>query len=207
MTLWVIVPVKPLRRGKSRLSGVLNEDERTILNQNMLVNTLKTLSSVEKIDNILVVSKDPAALTLAREFGARTVLENGNPELNTALSRAALVAKTYRVNEILILPADLPLLSREDIEEILRHSGNPPEVIISPDLHKDGTNLLYVNPEGLIRYNYGKGSFKKHLESARKSGARIEIIESTSLGLDLDTPEDLKLLREMQDQHKLLFDK
>ena len=94
MTLWAIVPVKPLRRGKSRLSKVLSENERTILNQNMLVSTLKILSSVNRIDNILVVSRDPAALTLAREYGARTVLEDGSPELNTALSRARLVAKT-----------------------------------------------------------------------------------------------------------------
>ena len=206
MTLWAIVPVKPLRRGKSRLSGVLSENERTILNHNMLVSTLKILSSVGRIDNILVVSRDPAALTLAREYGARTVLEDGNPELNTALSRAALVAKTYRVNEILILPADLPLLTKEELENILSHSGTPPEVLICPDRRNDGTNLLYTNPEGLINFRYGSGSFKKHLELAQKSGARIEVIESTSLGLDLDTPEDLELLKGMQEKNKLLIE-
>jgi len=95
MPLWAIVPVKPLRRGKSRLSPVLSEDERTALNQTLLTNTLKILSSVQQIDRIMVVSRDPAALTLARDFGARTVLENGNPELNTALRRASMVAKTH----------------------------------------------------------------------------------------------------------------
>ncbi|HNR01126.1 MAG TPA: 2-phospho-L-lactate guanylyltransferase [Anaerolineaceae bacterium] len=203
MTLWAIVPVKPLRRGKSRLSNVLSENERTILNQNMLVNTLKILSSVDRIDNILVVSRDPAALTLARDYGARTVLEDGNPELNTALSRAALVAKTYRVNEILILPADLPLLTKEELENVLEHSGNPPEILISPDRRKDGTNLLYINPEGLIDFHYGSGSFSKHYELAKKSGSRIEVIESTSLGLDLDTPQDLELLKVLQEKSKM----
>ncbi len=29
MALWAIVPVKPLRRGKSRLAKVLTQDERT----------------------------------------------------------------------------------------------------------------------------------------------------------------------------------
>ncbi|HOW92392.1 MAG TPA: 2-phospho-L-lactate guanylyltransferase [Anaerolineaceae bacterium] len=206
MTLWAIVPVKPLRRGKSRLSKVLSENERTILNQNMLVSTLKILSSVNRIDNILVVSRDPAALTLAREYGARTVLEDGSPELNTALSRARLVAKTYRVNEILILPADLPLLSREELERVLEQSGNPPEVLICPDRRNDGTNLLYINPEGLISFCYGSGSFNKHLELAKKSGARINIIASNSLGLDLDTPEDLELLKELQEKNKLLIE-
>ena len=206
MTLWAIVPVKPLRRGKSRLSTVLSETERTLLNHNLLVSTLKILSSVNRIDQILVVSRDPAALTLAREYDARTVLENGSPELNTALSRAALVAKTYRVNEILILPADLPLLTTKELERVLRLSGNPPEILICPDRRKDGTNLLYINPEGLISFSYGSGSFNKHLELARQSGARVKIISSNSLELDLDTPEDLELMQSIQDQQKQQID-
>jgi len=199
MPLWAIVPVKPLRRGKSRLSPVLTEEERTALNQNLLSNTLRTLKAVGRIDTIMVVSRDPRALTLAREFGARTVLENGNPELNTALKRAALVAKTYLAKEILIIPADLPLITEQDVVDFLCHAGNPPEVIISPDRRQDGTNMLYINPAGLIPFSYGTGSFAKHIAEAEKSGARVEIVESPSLGLDLDLPEDLELLRAIQE--------
>jgi len=79
MTLWAILPVKPLRSGKSRLSKVLSEEERAALNQNLLQNSLKVLASLELIDTILVVSRDPAVLTIARDYGAKTVLENGNP--------------------------------------------------------------------------------------------------------------------------------
>lgn len=198
MPLWAIVPVKPLRRGKSRLSPVLTEEERTALNQNLLSNTLRTLSAVDRIDTIMVVSRDPSALTLAREYGARTVLENGNPELNTALKRAALVAKTYLANEILIIPADLPLLTEMEVEAFLSHAGNPPEVIISPDRRQDGTNVLYINPAGQIQFHFGSGSFAKHIAEAKKNGAHVKIIESPSLGLDLDLPEDLELLRSLQ---------
>ena len=198
MPLWAIVPVKPLRRGKSRLSAVLSEDERTALNQQLLTNTIRTLSTVNRIDKIMVVSRDPSALTLARDFGARTVLESGNPELNTALRRAAMVAKTHKANEILIIPADLPLITLEEIERFLSRAGDPPEVIICPDRRKDGTNMLYLNPAGLIQFHYGSGSFQKHLVEANNSGARIEIVESELLGLDLDIPEDLELLQQLQ---------
>lgn len=195
MTLWAIVPVKPLRRGKSRLSSVLSQDERTALNQSLLINSLKTLSSVDAIDTILVVSRDPAALTIARDYGARTVLEDGNPELNTALRRAALVAKTYLANEVMVIPADLPLLKKTDIEFILSFAGKPPEIIIAPDRRRDGTNALYINPAGLIQFSYGPGSFDRHLALAEKVHARVEIIDIPSLGLDLDLPEDLELLK------------
>jgi 2-phospho-L-lactate guanylyltransferase len=200
MPLWAIVPVKPLRRGKSRLSPVLSEDERTALNQTLLTNTLKILSSVQQIDRIMVVSRDPAALTLARDFGARTVLENGNPELNTALRRASMVANTHLANEILIIPADLPLISKLEVEAFLKHAGKPPEIIISPDRRRDGTNMLYINPAGLIHFHYGTGSFQKHMAEAGTSGARIEVVESACLGLDLDIPEDLEILQQLQQQ-------
>jgi len=198
MTLWAIVPVKPLRRGKSRLASVLSEDERTVLNQTMLVNTIKTLKAVPEIDMILVVSRDPAALSLAREYNARTVLEDGSPELNTALRRASMVAQAYQAKEILVLPADLPLIKPEDIQGLLKLSGQPPEVIIAPDRRRDGTNALFINPAGLIEFKYGEGSFKIHLDLAEKAKARIQIVELSSFALDLDLPEDLEYLRKLE---------
>ena len=120
MTLWAIVPVKPLRRGKSRLAGTLSEDERTELNQSLLKHTIETLSGLKEIEQVLVVSRDPHALTVARNHGARTVLEDGQPQLNTALKRATVVAQVYATRGVLVLPADLPLISPEDIRNILR---------------------------------------------------------------------------------------
>jgi 2-phospho-L-lactate guanylyltransferase len=197
MTLWTIVPVKPLRRGKSRLSGILSADERTALNQTMLINTLKTLNQVSEIETILVVSRDPLALSIARDFSAKTVLEDGSPELNTALRRAASVAKAYFANKILVLPADLPLIKASDIKALLKRAGKPPEIVISPDRRKDGTNALLINPADLIEFQYGPGSYNAHLKSAREKNARIEIVESEVFGLDLDLPEDLELLNKI----------
>ncbi|MBL6961579.1 MAG: 2-phospho-L-lactate guanylyltransferase, partial [Anaerolineales bacterium] len=92
MTIWAIVPVKPLRRGKSRLAGTLTEDERTELNRQLLAHTLEILKNTPEIEQTLVISRDPQALAVARDFDARTVLEDGSPHLNTALERATVVA-------------------------------------------------------------------------------------------------------------------
>ncbi|MHB1481817.1 MAG: hypothetical protein ACYCXH_05800, partial [Bellilinea sp.] len=79
MAIWAIVPVKPLRKSKPRLSDVLSEDERALLNFTMLGQTLRTLKSMPAIEQILVVSRDSSVLALAREYGARTVQEDGQP--------------------------------------------------------------------------------------------------------------------------------
>ena len=55
MTLWAIVPVKPLRRGKSRLAGTLSEDERTELFRSLLQNTLKTFADLKEVEEVLVI--------------------------------------------------------------------------------------------------------------------------------------------------------
>ncbi len=201
MSLWAIVPVKTLRRGKSRLAGVLTEDERKLLVQTLLSNTLKILATVPDISQTLVVSSDMAALAMARNLGARTVQEEGTPELNMALHRATAVARVYASDGVLILPADLPLLRAEDIYSILAYASPPPVVVIVPDRHRDGTNALFVSPAGLIRYSYGPSSFNKHCASAKERGVRLEICELPSIALDLDLPEDLELLRQTEPLH------
>lgn len=193
MTLWAIVPVKPLRRGKSRLAGVLSPEARTALNHFLLSNTLEILASIPEIACSLVVSRDPEALTIARDFGARTVQEQGAPQLNVALTRATMVASSHSVQAVMVVPADLPLLTRDDIQEVVKRSNHPPVVVITPDRHNQGTNALLVSPLGLIQYQYGPGSFQKHCEQAKKAGARLEVCECRSVALDIDYPEDLEL--------------
>ena len=198
MTLWAIVPVKPLRRGKSRLAGTLSEDERTELNRSLLQNTLKTFADLKEVEEVLVISRDPQALAIARQQGARTVREDGQPELNTALKRATVIAQVYATRGVLILPADLPLVTREDVLTLIQRAGEPPAVVIAPDRHGTGTNALLISPAGLIEYDFGENSFQRHCQRAREAGARLEIVDLPTLGLDLDLPEDLELVRKFE---------
>ena len=197
MTIWAIVPVKPLRRGKSRLAEMLTEDERTELNSQLLAHTLATLKKTPEVEEVLVVSRDPKALAIARDHNARTIRENSSPSLNTALERATAVAKMYTSNGVLIVPADLPLISQEDIQKIISVGNRLKRiVVITPDRHKNGTNALLVSPAGIIDYDYGEKSFERHCERARKAGAKLEICTLPSIELDLDLPEDLELVAE-----------
>jgi 2-phospho-L-lactate/phosphoenolpyruvate guanylyltransferase len=194
MTIWAIVPVKPLRRGKSRLAGLLSEEQRTCLNRYLLEHTLAILNKISEIEHTLVVSRDPEALALTRSMGGRTVLEDGAPQFNTAIKRATLVAQAQGARAVLILPADLPLVEPSDLQALISQGLTPPVVVISPDRRLDGTNGLFINPAGLIEYGYGPGSFQRHSLRATQSGARLVVVNSDRIGLDLDLPEDLEMV-------------
>ena len=104
MSLWAIVPIKPLRRGKSRLSTVLSEIEREKLNQALLERTIKCLKEIKQIDQILIVSYDPAALTISRNYGVRTIQESRNTNINKALRKGTIAAGAFNASSLLIVP-------------------------------------------------------------------------------------------------------
>jgi len=195
MSLWAIVPVKPLRRGKSRLSEILTEDERARLNHHLFTQTINVLSQVSLISDILVVSRDTHVLTEARERQVRTVTENGTPELNNALRRASLFSNVFAKEGVLIVPADLPMLTPEDVEDFLAQRTQPPLMVISPDRRRQGTNMMLINPADLISFSFGLDSFNKHCDLAEKKGAEVIVYENERIALDLDVPEDYAILR------------
>jgi 2-phospho-L-lactate guanylyltransferase len=199
MSLWAIIPVKPLREGKSRLAGVLVEEKRITLNQAMLEATLKTLSSVTQIDQILVISRDPLVISLSQQWGASSILENCQPELNASLDCATQFAHAHAANRLLILPADLPLVTKKDIEAFIHLCPKMSGIVIAPDRWQKGTNALLTNPTGIIPYCFGPGSFSRHRAEAEKKGLVVKIFERVTFGLDIDLPEDLDYLNKIRD--------
>jgi 2-phospho-L-lactate/phosphoenolpyruvate guanylyltransferase len=194
MSLWAIVPVKPLRRGKSRLSAILSEEERNQLNHHLFTHTIEVLKEVDAISDILVVSRDSHVLTQSREMGVRTVTENGTPELNNALLRASLFVKTFSTEGVLIVPADLPLLTPSDVIEFLNARTTSPMIVIAPDRRREGTNMLLSDPPDLLTFSFGGQSFDRHSRLARSHGATVIEHHNEHIALDLDVPEDYQLL-------------
>lgn len=209
MTTWAIVPVKPLRYGKSRLAHILSPEERAALTTRMLNRTLQTLNQVPAIFRSLVISRDPAALKIARDYDAYTYGEGDKQDLNIALARAAHLAAAKEAAGLLIIPADLPLITVEDVEMMLAGVGpslaftrpadhnnggfrlrKPRAMTICPDRSKNGTNALYISPPLGFEFSYGEGSFERHLQQAERLGMSSRIVHAPGLKFDLDTEED-----------------
>jgi 2-phospho-L-lactate guanylyltransferase len=197
MKTWAIVPVKPLNRAKSRLSGILTPPERRQLTLRMLRYNLETVSGMEHLSGVLVISRDTNALQAAQGIGGvLTLQENGVPHLNGALNHARKLLLTWGVEAILVLPADLPLLAADDLRAMLEMGHQPGSVVIAPDRHGQGTNAIFLHPPGIIDFSFGAGSFGRHQAEAQIKGARILTYQSERLALDIDTPDDLHLWQE-----------
>lgn len=193
MNVWAIVPVKPLNRAKSRLADYLQPRQRELLAAGLLERTVRLLLPVPQVRGVLVISRDTKALAMAREWGAQTVQESGSPELNTALLRATQVLRAWQGDAALIVPADIPLLAADDIQAVTTMGRYTNTVVIAPDRHGQGTNLLLVHPPGIIPYWFGENSFAEHQRLATEAGANVEIYRSERVALDLDTFDDLSL--------------
>lgn len=197
MSLWVIIPIKPLKNAKSRLSPVLLPEQRYELAQAMFRHVLAVTTTVQRVTGVLVISRDTKALAIAREMGAKTLQEGAMSNLNPALLRATMVVKSWRADAVLVLPADLPFINADDINAMIAHTGER-SIVIATDRERDGTNALLVRPPGAIEYEYGRGSYTRHLENAERAGLRIQVYESDRMTLDIDVPGDL------DDYHKIL---
>lgn len=193
--MWAIVPVKPFALAKSRLATVLSPQERAILSREFLEHTLAVLQAVPLIKRRLVISRDPKAISLAREHEALTISESGTPSLNQTLQRATQLTLAYGARGVVIVPTDLPLLTAEDVTTLMNMAEGDPAVVIAPDRHDEGTNALVVRPPGQMAYAFGAHSFAAHTAQARAAGLEPHICRLPGLALDVDLPTDLEFYK------------
>ncbi|GAB1421674.1 2-phospho-L-lactate guanylyltransferase [Anaerolineales bacterium] len=191
MSLWVIIPVKPLNLAKTRLADVLTPSQRYEFAQSMLLQILSVVTSVPHLAGTLVISRDTKALSLARDFGAKTIQETGNSSLNEALTRATQVVRMWGGEAVIIIPADLPFITAYDLQEIIAIGSRITGIVVGTDLEGTGTNIMMMRPPGLIPYYYGANSFNLHIQAANELAVQHRIYEADNLLLDIDVPEDL----------------
>ena len=158
----------------------------------MLRHVLSVTTAIQQITGVLVISRDTKALAIARELGAKTLQEGAMSNLNPALMRATMVVKSWRADAVLVLPADLPFINAEDIRGMIQLALDR-SIVIATDKARDGTNALLVRPPGAIEFEYGGGSFERHMRLERRAaGLQAFTYESDRLALDIDLPEDLE---------------
>jgi 2-phospho-L-lactate/phosphoenolpyruvate guanylyltransferase len=192
-----ILPVKRFARAKQRLGASVEDPLRRELAEAMVADVLHALAHTASIERTIIVTGERSVVAAARERGALVIEdddERGQPAAATLGVRRALAEGIERV---LCVPGDCPTLDPDELDALLHldASGGRREVVIVPDRHGAGTNGLLLAPPDAIAPSFGPDSCERHRALADAAGIACRIERIPSLLLDIDTGEDLDILR------------
>jgi 2-phospho-L-lactate guanylyltransferase len=189
----IIIPVRPLAEGKTRLAAALSPAERADLNRRFFEHVLAVATSVVCKGDCHVISRSAAVRDAARAAGAQAIVETGN-DLNGALAQASAVVAGLSDEPVMALSCDLPFVTSEDLAALIL-AGRDSDVVAACDTEGQGTNALLLRRPGMIRYRYGPGSIAAHRAAAAEAGLRFAILARPGLAEDIDTPDQFAAMQ------------
>lgn len=198
MKTFAIVPIKRFENAKTRLSSILDADDRIRLSLLMLEDTLQILSNVHLLTQVITVSSDKRVEEIAVKYGANFLLEEKERGVNWAVALANSYSMKKAADATMVIPHDLPLLDSTDILKACKLAENESRcIVICPSLRYDGTNMLLRKPPSIISTFYDADSYSMHVKAATRLGISVKRLFSKALKHDIDTPEDaLEIIKE-----------
>lgn len=206
-----ILPVKRFSQAKQRLGASVADAFRADLARAMVGDVLSALGSCAAIDFTVVVTNERAVAAAAQYIGAIVVEDIHEAGQSAAVALGIAQAAARDAERVLCVPGDCPALEPAEIDALLhredsgaadeehsraRGTGDDGAVVVVPDRHGTGTNGLLLAPSRAIDPSFGPGSCERHCELARAAGVACRLERLPSLLLDIDTGEDLTVLRE-----------
>lgn len=187
------VPVKDLDTAKQRLIPLLTPAERQALAAAMLEDVLDAAVAAA-LGPVCVVTRDQAVIAVAERQGIRCLTESANRGHTEAVALAQREAVRLGLERFLTIPGDVPCATAVELERLSAALGAGPGVVFVPSLSGFGTNAALLSPPGVMPLKFGEPSFENHLEAARERGLSPAVLRLPGIGLDVDAPEDLRLL-------------
>jgi 2-phospho-L-lactate guanylyltransferase len=202
MKATVVLPVKRFSEAKRRLADSVDQRGRALLLGAMLEDVLQAVDKAAAVERVVVVTGEKRAERVAMRCAQRLttpieVLRDPSDEGHSEAATLGIIrARALGAGCAALLPGDCPLLDPAELDAALGRAAEG-RVGVIPDRHGEGTNGLVLAPPDAIGPAFGPGSRSRHLERAEARGLLGEVDEVPSLGLDLDTPDDLAELREV----------
>ncbi|CUR58389.1 putative 2-phospho-L-lactate guanylyltransferase [metagenome] len=185
----VIVLAKETQLAKTRLTLERTKGQR--IARALAATTVRKAMAARSVGDVYVVTSDRHIATDAEAARAYVVPE-GTP---LGMNRAAALGRSHAIgaspdSAIAIVVADLPYLDPDDVDDVIDEFREGRRPLFVADHHGVGTTLLIHDSDNQMGIAFGRGSAHMHqrlgYEPARRS--------LRGLRVDLDTPEDLKLV-------------
>ena len=174
MNWTAVVPLKAPAQRKTRL-GIEDPELRLRITEQLLGQVLAALRACPMVSAIVLLAP------VSRE--GVDWLKDERRGLN-----AELAAARGRFADMLVVHADLPLVTSDDLRVLLelaeRHGG-----AIAPDRHGLGTNAVAIRAATAFSFCFGSGSRHRHAAQLPPGACA----ERPGLALDVDTLDDWQL--------------
>jgi 2-phospho-L-lactate/phosphoenolpyruvate guanylyltransferase len=189
----ILVPIKNTDSAKQRLAAVFDQPSRTKLAQAMLHDVLSAIHDWKRRPEVGIVTGDPFATDIAREFGFDVIPDAENPGETGAIEMATRVCVERGIDSTLVIPGDIPLIQGWELEEILKKAPTEGSVLV-PAGDGRGTNAAFRRPANLFPLRFGNDSFKPHHAAAQATGKPCVVLNLPGIAVDVDNPADLRQL-------------
>ena len=191
MKTYAIIPVKSFSKAKTRLN--IPQIKREAICKEMLEEVLQTLSKCKSIDNIVIVSKDDAAIKLSESFGATQIFDD-DLGVNQAVDLADQYLADLEYNCSVIFPQDIPMMESSDVDSLLGFLKSKNSVILVPSRQFNGTNALVRYHASSMKTQYDKGSYSYQLNAAKSVTQKVSLALIRRVMLDIDDELDLAFM-------------
>jgi len=190
---WLLIPVKSLGDGKSRLRQMWDAPARRALNEFLVRRMLRISSEFPGTHRTAVISACEDALLIAKSHGIHAIRQFSEPGLNCAAEEGLAALRGLGATDVLVLASDEPLVRPSDIRGLSERGARHREVLICPDKHNAGTNAIYLPGQASFRFQFGEGSCRKHFREALRAGLVPRLYLNKRIAFDIDTSADLRL--------------
>jgi 2-phospho-L-lactate guanylyltransferase len=187
------IPVRDFATAKQRLAGILRPEERAGLARAMLEDVLGAVCAAP-VHAVYVVSGDPEVAAVAVRFPATVLHEASRRGHSEAVALAQAVAARAGADTFVTIPGDVPCMTADEIRAVLEATHGERTAVFVPSLTGYGTNAALLRPPDLMPLKFGEPSFANHLIAARARDLSPVALSLPGLGLDIDTPDDLRAL-------------
>jgi len=192
----LLIPVKDLTHAKTRLAGLLSEDERQRLAWSMFEDVGRAAAGARKPDRVVLVTSFGPAVEHGRKLGWDILLEESQVSESASIDWASRALSERGFQSVMRLPADLPLVRAEDIDALMSLELECPGALLVPSREGTGTNAIIRTPPALFPSRFGPNSLALHRQEAARVGVECLIVDKVRIALDIDEPADVELLVE-----------
>lgn len=194
--LWALIPLKALPLAKQRLKEYLGA-QRPGFTLAMFQDVLAAVVASRAVTRVVVVTPDARVARMAKQRGFTLVEDGAAAGMNAAISLGVAAIRSMGGQRVVILPADLPLLTGDELDRLVeafarQGGGTDREAIgINPSTDRGGTNCLFLDTGKPFTFQYGTGSFMLHRNSAGAQHRKLIDLVSPAVSLDIDEPRDI----------------